>query len=57
MAFLPAVTSNFGYRHALKAKLGQGFTRLIELEWLDDRHHQLQLSIPGFLWRRHCFEK
>jgi len=46
VAFLPAATSNFGYCHALQAKLGEGSSRVIQLEWLDDGHHQLHLATP-----------
>jgi hypothetical protein len=30
----------------LQAELGEGLAHLIELEWLDDRYHQLHLSTP-----------
>src|SRR5262249_50227798 len=46
MALLASVTLDFGHGHALQAELGKGLAHLIELEWLDDRHHQLHLFPP-----------
>src|SRR5262245_24333400 len=48
MALLASVTFDFGYGHALQAELGEGLAHLIELEWLDDRHHQLHLLTPPY---------
>jgi hypothetical protein len=47
VTLLAAVTFDFGHGHALQAKLGEGLAHLIELEWLDDCHHQLHLINPS----------
>src|SRR5262249_28209930 len=47
VALLPPVALHLGHGHALQAELSEGLAHLIELEWLDDRHHRLHLSNPS----------
>src|SRR3954468_14539086 len=46
MAFLPAISLDFGYRQTVNADGGQGVTDFFELEWLDDRHNNFHGSYP-----------
>src|SRR5262245_12511020 len=46
MAFLPAVSLDFGNRQTVNADGGQGVTDFFELEWLDDRHNNFHGSYP-----------
>jgi hypothetical protein len=39
----------------LQAELSEGLAHLIELEWLDDRHHQLHLSNPSMFTAAGCW--
>src|SRR5215470_14571857 len=51
MAFLPAVSLDFGNRQTVNADGGQGVTDFFELEWLNDRHNNFHGFIPA--WTRH----
>src|SRR5438132_9443668 len=46
MAFLPAISLDFGHRQTVNANGGQGVTDFFELEWLDDRHNNFHGSYP-----------
>src|SRR5438105_56745 len=51
VAFLPAISLDFGHREPVNADGGQGITDFFELEWLDDRHNNFHGFIPA--WTRH----
>src|SRR5213083_1748263 len=46
MAFLPAISLDFGYRQTMNANGGQGITDFFQLEWLDNRHNNFHGSYP-----------
>src|SRR5204863_5195000 len=50
VAFLPAVSLDFGHRETVNADGGQGVADFFQFEWLDDRHNNFHRPIPA--WAR-----